>query len=237
MKLISWNCQGAFRKKSSVILAEQPDILVIQECEHPDKFLFSATTPSPTDVMWFGDNHHKGLGIFSYSNYRFQLLEWHNPDFKIVTPIRVTGGPFDFTLIAIWANNRNDPDGQYIEQVWKAIHFYEQVLDIGRVILIGDFNSNTIWDRPRRVGNHSAVVRKLADKNIYSLYHGIYRQEQGKEDHPTFYLHRNQSKQYHLDYCFSSADLYREVRHITLGTYDAWRMHSDHVPILVDFDF
>ncbi len=33
----------------------------------------------------------------------------------------VSGGRFDFTLFAIWANNPHDRDGQYITQVWKAI--------------------------------------------------------------------------------------------------------------------
>lgn len=31
MKLILWNCQGAFRKKAEIILTFNPDILVIQE--------------------------------------------------------------------------------------------------------------------------------------------------------------------------------------------------------------
>ena len=44
MRLITWNCQGAFRKKVDVILTQKPDILVVQECEHPDKLLFNSTT-------------------------------------------------------------------------------------------------------------------------------------------------------------------------------------------------
>jgi len=40
MKIITWNCQGAFRRKVGNILAFLPDILVFQECEHPNKLLF-----------------------------------------------------------------------------------------------------------------------------------------------------------------------------------------------------
>lgn len=36
------------------------------------------------------------------------------------------------------------------------------------------------------MANHSAVVDKLALKNIYSAYHRYFNQVQGKEDHPTF---------------------------------------------------
>lgn len=236
MKLISWNCQGAFRKKADAILAEQPDILVVSECEHPDKLIFNTSTPLPNDVIWFGDNKNKGLGIFSYSNYKFQLRRKFNKEIKLFLPVKVTGGDFDFHLFAVWANNPNDPDGQYIEQVWKGIHHYNKLLGKGPVLLTGDFNSNTIWDKPRRIGNHSAVVEKLANKEIYSVYHKHLNQVQGKELHPTFFLHRNVKKPYHLDYCFASADLYNKVTHLEIGKSENWIKHSDHLPLIIQFD-
>jgi exodeoxyribonuclease-3 len=94
-------------------------------------------------------------------------------------------------LLAIWANNAQDP-GRYIEQVWN-IHYYDKLLQ-KPIILTGDFNSNTIWDKPRREGNHTAVVQQLAKKNIHSIYHQQYQQEQGKEAHPIFYLQRKKEK-------------------------------------------
>lgn len=236
MKLITWNCQGAFRKKVETILLQQPDILVVQECEHPDKLVFNSITQQPNDFLWFGDNKHKGLGIFSYSGYRFKLLDQHNADMKIITPISVTGGQFKFILFAIWANNRHDPDGRYIEQIWKAVNYYDQLLDIRQIILTGDFNSNRIWDKQHRTANHSAVVDKLAKKNIYSVYHKHLNQEQGEESHPTFFLQRNRNKPYHIDYCFTSAELYDKVKNIEVGTYENWIAYSDHTPLTINFD-
>lgn len=125
-----------------------------------DKYLIYQNT-------WFGDYKHKGLGIFSFSSYRFQLSETHNTAIKIISPIHVTGGQLDFALFAKWANNRNDPDGKYIGQVRKAVHHYDQLLNNLPTILTGDFNSNKIWDKHHRIANHSAVVAKLADKNIF----------------------------------------------------------------------
>lgn len=135
MKLITRTCQGAFRKKADIILRQRPDILVVQECEHPEKLIFGSTTPQPNDFLWFGDNKHKGLGLFSYSEYRFQLLDQHNAALKLIVPISVTGGRMEFTLFAIWANNRHDPDGQYIAQIWKAVNHYDQLLSAGLSIL------------------------------------------------------------------------------------------------------
>ncbi len=235
MKIITWNCNMAFRKKAGIIVKHKPDILIIPECEHPDKLLFAAGTKKPTDILWFGSNQHKGLGIFSYSNFRFKLREEHNEDFQMIIPIAVTGGSIDFNLFAIWANNPNDPDGQYVEQVWKAINHYDKLLTGQPVVLAGDFNSNTIWDRKYRAGNHSNVVKYLEEKNIHSAYHLYHKQTQGKEKHPTLYLYRHKDKPYHLDYCFVSADLAKKLQSVKVGTYRSWKQFSDHVPVITNF--
>ena len=226
----------AFRKKAAFILAHQPDILIVPECEHPDKLKFTADTPTPTDMLWFGTNQHKGLGIFSYSSFRFKLLRNHNAELKMIIPIAVTGGDFNFTLFAIWANNPNDPDGQYVEQVWKAIHHYDKKLRRKQTMLVGDFNSNTIWDRKYRAGNHTNVVKRLEKKGIVSCYHLHHKQIQGKEQEPTFYLYRHKDKPYHLDYCFASADMAGKIQSVEIGDHEFWCKYSDHVPVIVTFN-
>lgn len=226
----------AFRKKADYILAHHPDILVVPECEHPDKLKFNHDTPLPTDIFWYGTNPHKGLGVFSYSNYRFNLLDIHNPDFKNILPLTVTGGSFDFTLFAVWANNPKDRDGHYITQVWKAMHHYDHLLLNTKTMLIGDFNSNTIWDRPRRAGNHSTVVEKLEAKGIFSAYHKFLRQTQGQEQHPTLFMYRHPDKPYHLDYCFASTDFMDKISDVEVGSHRDWSQYSDHTPLFVTFD-
>ena len=226
----------AFRKKADLILAHHPDILIVPECEHPDKLKFGKETPIPSDIFWYGTNTNKGLGVFSYSKYRFKLLESHNPELKNILPLSVSGGKFDFTLFAIWANNPQDRDGQYITQVWKAIHYYDSLLLDSKTILIGDFNSNTIWDKPKREGNHSTVVEKLAQKSIFSTYHKFFGQTQGKEEHPTLFMYRHQDKPYHIDYCFASVDFIERLTNVEIGLYDDWKHCSDHKPLSVTFD-
>ncbi|HQV98810.1 MAG TPA: endonuclease/exonuclease/phosphatase family protein [Bacteroidia bacterium] len=236
MRLITWNCQGAFRKKADFILALQPDILVIQECEHPDKLKFSAETLKPDSVYWYSDGGKKGIGIFSYSNYKFELLPEFNPEFRYVLPIQVTGNGQTFTLLAVWAmDNKEKREARYIGQVWLAINHYKDLLG-SSTILIGDFNSNKIWDYKDRVGSHSDVVRYLASRDIHSVYHKHFNMEQGKEEHPTLYLYRNLEKPYHIDYCFASADLLEKVKQVEIGSYENWFMHSDHSPVCVLFE-
>jgi exodeoxyribonuclease III len=226
----------AFRKKADFILRHQPDILIVPECEHSDRIFFSTDTPKPTDNLWFGQNLNKGLGIFSFCDFRLKVLDNYNDSFKMVIPIAVSGGGFDFTLFAIWANNPADPDGQYITQVWKAINHYDTLITGRQTILIGDFNSNTIWDKPRREGNHSTLVKCLEAKEIYSVYHKHFNQTQGSEQHPTLYMYRRKDKPYHIDYCFASKDMAELLTSVEVGEHEFWCKHSDHVPVIVTFD-
>jgi exonuclease III len=225
----------AFRKKAEFILKLKPDVLIVPECEHLDKLKYEDDTIMPTNTLWFGTNQNKGLGIFSYGSFKLKLIKTHNPDLRMIVPIAVTGG-YKFTLYAIWANNPADPDGQYVEQVWKALNHYENGIKSNRTMLAGDFNSNTIWDKKRRLSNHSNVVKRLEEKGIYSSYHLHHKQIQGKEKHPTFYMSRHRNKPYHIDYCFISLDMVVKLKSVKIGNYDFWSQYSDHSPFIVDFD-
>jgi exodeoxyribonuclease III len=224
----------AFRKKLENILAFSPDILIVPECEHIDKIKFPENIKQPTDKLWFGKNQNKGLAVFSFSSFRFSVLKVHNEDYKMIIPISVTGGKFDFTLFAIWANNPADPDGHYITQIWKALNYYNNLLSEKPTILMGDFNSNTIWDyKKHRLSDHSSVVRFLETKKIHSIYHKFYCQEQGKESHPTLFMYRHKEKPYHIDYCFASAEIVDQVSDVHVGGHEIWAKYSDHSPLIV----
>ena len=236
MKIITWNCNMAFRKKAHVILRYNPDILVVPECEHPDKIDFKEDKHKPTTALWFGENLNKGLAIFSYGNYKLNVLSVHNENIRTIIPIIASNEIFEFNLFAIWANNPNDRDGRYVEQIWKAIHHYEQFLGES-TLLVGDFNSNSIWDRKHKIGTHTNVVKHLEDKAILSTYHIHFKQSQGKEAHPTLYMYRHKNKAYHIDYCFASANMIRYLDYVEVGEYDFWTKYSDHMPMMVNFKF
>ena len=225
-----------YRKKASLVLAYKPDIVVIPECEHPDRLKFETGIRLPEDVIWFGNNPNKGLGVFSYSDYRFQLCENHETGYRTIIPLIVRNKRSQFNLFAIWANNPQDKGFQYVGQVWKAIKHYSDLLKNKKTILAGDFNSNTIWDLPKREGNHSKVVEVLAKKGIHSTYHEFYKQTQGKEKHNTLFMYRHKDKPYHIDYCFASEDFIKKLSHVEIGRHGKWCKHSDHTPLIVTFN-
>jgi exodeoxyribonuclease-3 len=62
MKLATWNCNGALRRKLSQADSLDADLLVIQECEDPTQ-----STPDyrewAGDHGWIGYGKHKGASI------------------------------------------------------------------------------------------------------------------------------------------------------------------------------
>jgi exodeoxyribonuclease III len=235
MKIITWNCNMAYRKKAEFILLEEPDILIVPECENIERLLFAPHVKQPTDIFWYGENLHKGIGVFSYSNFKIKLLDIHNAAFKYVLPLSIYNDNIELTVLAIWAQKPDKHDG-YIEQIWNAAHFYRNLLEKENVILVGDFNSNSIWDKPKRIYNHTSLVHYLKTKNIISTYHYFHNQIQGKEKDNTLFMQRKIDKPYHIDFCFASQNLIDKLQHVEIGSYEKWTAHSDHKPLIVKFN-
>lgn len=232
MRIISWNCQGAFRNKFESIDRYSADVYVIQECENPETSNNKMYKTWATNYLWFGDNKNKGIGIFSKSNIKLEQNNWSNiykgHEVKYFLPCIVNNS---FNLINVWNHYNNSPNFGYIGQFWKYLQINKS--NLNNSIIIGDFNSNTIWDEWDRWWNHSDVVRELKEIGIESLYHKYQKEEQGKETQKTFFLHRNINKGYHIDYCFLSTEMIEKLDDFIVEKYDDWYNLSDHVPIIL----
>jgi len=232
MRLITWNSNMAFRKKYKSIMQYDPDIVIIQECENLEKIDFVEIKRPLIDSIWVGDNEFKGIGIFSFSN-KISIADFYNPEFRYIIPFKVD----DYYILAVWAmDDKENHENRYIAQVWLAINYYENILHKNRIIIIGDFNSNKIWDKKKRIANHSNVVKYLDKFKICSVYHRVNNEEQGKESLNTFFMHRNENKGYHIDYCFLSYELLDKIVSFEIGKYNDWKGLSDHCPIILDLD-
>ncbi len=83
-------------------------------------------------------------------------------------------------------------------------------------------------------GNLSDVINILRGKNLRSIYHEFHREDFGMESRPTFYMHHNQNKPYHIDYCFASSTF--KANYIEVGNFSDWIGKSDHMPIILSLD-
>ena len=114
----------AFRKKNEKLLLYKPDILIITECESDIKLKFDKLIARPNNFYWYGDNENKGIGVFSYSEYKFELIEQFNPKFKYIIPLKVKSDTDEFILFVIWTmDNKENYEARYIAQVWLAINY------------------------------------------------------------------------------------------------------------------
>lgn len=234
VKITTWNCNGAFRKKFEFIDKFNADILVIQECENPKETKDQDYKDWATNYLWIGDNKNKGLGIFANKNIKLQKLNWSNTykdhNVKHFLPCLIND---DFELLAVWTHQNNSPNFGYIGQLWKYLQTNKNQLK--NSIIIGDLNSNSIWDEWDRWWNHSDVILELKEIGIESLYHLFYSEIQGKESRPTFYLQRNLLKPYHIDYCLASKYFQNKLKNFIIEDFANWKHLSDHSPILITF--
>lgn len=228
VRIVTWNCNGGFWRKHVHLSELSADILVVQECNDPARSKDKAYRAwAGTNYAWIGQSANKGLGIFGRSSVQITPLS-SMPMPRFFLPVRVGEIP----VCGVWAHT--DPQGarHYCGQTHAYLAQQPAWLADPLCIFLGDMNSSRIWDRPTRVWNHSASVQILQDHGLVSAYHQSQQVDQGAEPHPSFLLHRNSAKPYHIDYIFHGRGW--QVDHCGIGAPDQWLDHSDHMPIWVD---
>lgn len=230
MKIITWNCNGAFRKKFSLLEAFDADVLVIQECENPANNPSKSYVEWAQNFVWHGATRHKGIGVFAKPHINLKKHNWPDNGLKYFLPIRIND---KIDLLAVWCHSASSPTFGYIGQLWKYLQINKSLLS--NSLIIGDFNSNKIWDVWDRWWNHSDVVKELDDMGIRSLYHEYFKEAQGEETRPTFYLQRNLTKPYHIDYVFAPHYIIPTFKTIQIGLAQRWLPYSDHMPVILEW--
>jgi endonuclease/exonuclease/phosphatase family metal-dependent hydrolase len=230
MRIVTWNCAGALRRKTAAIDALGADILVVQECENPAAS-DSAYADWAGNYVWTGAIKHKGVGVFARNGIAIETLGWDGDGLAHFLPVRI-GGRLD--LLAVWTQPVVPSTYSYIGQFWQYLQRHRAALGSDSLIC-GDFNSNAIWDRKTRHWNHSDCVRELGQIGLVSLYHVASGEPQGAESQPTFFLHRNPAKPFHLDYLFAHASQVPPGwSGLEVGDPKDWLTLSDHMPVIVD---
>lgn len=120
----------AYRKKQEAILsALDPSILVIQECEHPNKI----TGLDADSVLWIGDNPNKGLAIISRRGIGLRQVPIPR---EIVRHMLVAETDTGHKIVAFWAmNDKANVRQRYIGQVWKGLTHVAEFINNRTIVL------------------------------------------------------------------------------------------------------
>ena len=224
MRIISWNCNMGFEKKRDLVMSLQPDILVLQECSAKD----IANTDAPFK-HWIGSNPQKGMAIIGFANYEYTVDNSYTPEWPWFLPVRIED--VHLHILGLWACVKNHRL-RYVRVTHQAVNHYARFLSAPHLIVIGDFNSNTIWDKHYREHSHSHLVAKLGSLGLASAYHALRGELHGQETTPTQYMYRHLARSYHLDYAFVSQTLSRSCE-LLIGEPTEWLHKSDHMPLVL----
>lgn len=230
MRIVTWNCNGALRRKFESLISLKADIYVVQECENPNVCRDEGYKNWAANHLWIGGNKNKGLGIFCSKGITLTKNIWDDDGTKYILSATINDG---FNLVAVWNQQSESRTFRYIGQFWKYLQINKCKLN--NSLIIGDFNSNKIWDGDYTICSHSKVVSELEDIGIRSLYHDFYKESQGQESTPTFFLQKNLLKRYHIDYAFADIDFMPDLKNLTIGDSINWLKISDHMPLIIDF--
>ena len=132
MRLITWNCNQAFRRKQHELLNLESDIAVMPECEIPEE---KGNWSAWTDWRWTGDDQHKGLGVFTRNDITI----------SDTTEIAEAGHFLHVEtdavdVLAVWAmNDRENPRQRYIGQLHTVLKTHPELVDWDTAVA-GDFN-------------------------------------------------------------------------------------------------
>ena len=246
MRIATWNCNGALRRKTDAADALEADVFVVQECESPADST-EAYRRWAGRHLWIGRSRRRGLGVFVRGDIALEPLHWFGTftiaglhqkrpatswctsDLELFLPVRVDDR---LNLVAVWTKPSDGEVFSYIGQLWKFVQIHRTEVADGGCMIVGDFNSNARWDRADRWWNHSDVVRELADAGLASAYHALRGIEHGAETEPTFFMHRQFDRPYHVDYAFLPAGLLGGA-HVAIGDTATWLSLSDHLPLVV----
>ena len=226
MKIISWNCSQALRKKFGRLEQFNADIIVCQEAEKLPRNYFKNY-----HYQWIGHNTNKGIGIL-VKKHPFSISNNFNQNLTYYLPI-----DFDnFNLLNVWTHTNASnigPDAN--SNIIDTLDYYKDwIASKKQAIIIGDFNNSRKFDESKLCEIKFIDIKAyLNELGFESSYHLFFKEEFGEENSPTLYHLKKITSPFHIDYAFIRGF---NLKSVEVGKRDDWIDLSDHMPIIIEID-
>lgn len=218
MKICYWNCNGAFRKKYKQIIKEEADLYIISEVEDIDKIDFLDDVNHKLYRRIDGDQ--KGILFFTFLDEEIIPIENNNYGIRYIIPVMF----LSHKIYGVWMK------GGYIEDLYT--YCAVNIKHLSNAIIMGDFNSNVIWDKKHDDRNHTRFDFMMKQIGIHSAYHQQEAKQLGEETDYTFYMYRKPDKGYYIDYAYVPVNM---VYHFSISD-NTLLDYSDHMIITLSVD-
>lgn len=230
MKIVSWNCNGGFRKKYTELFNAYPDadLFMVQECENPDFYDSQEYKALFLNGFHVGtpDCPMKGIGIFAPKGNSLRRTKCQYGNSSHMLGYAFFEVDKIYKMLAVW------PHGKYVEEMIDFSRLNE-ALFTKDLLIMGDTNSCSVFNKHHpKNKNHDVLVALLSDNGLVDAYNYCTGEPEGNESTPTFYLQRKKEKPYHLDRCFIASE--RIISFKVAKNHDNWLRLSDHIPIEVE---
>lgn len=214
MRLTTWNCAPGKDIDTCLSLTEplDADLVALQECRRP-----SGNDPA---VIWRGDKARSGTAVISrHPDLQLEPLDIRQPNATVV-PV-VVHGPAPFLFVGVCTHRR------YIEAARDSMTACIAAARGLPVVAAGDFNISPAVRRKQQ--ESLEFLDWMRDElGLVSAYHECYGETPGEETRPTRYHQWNESKPFHIDYCFLPESWSSRISKVEVGRYAEWRWTSDH---------
>lgn len=234
MRVMSWNINRGLARDLPRVISEEVDVAVLCEA--------STTAPAPTfdmpEVSWCstGDLENRGLVVAGFGVDLYPLAERQGQGRWTVA----AGADVGFGVLGIWTCPGSGPYGP---QAVASIDAYCDLLIEQPCIIAGDFNVSPNGVEDSRTGVLRGIFEDLADLGYHSAYHRFTGCSYGEEADPTYFHRYRRDEPFHIDFVFMHEALLAGLTDVKVGSFDDWVAgapgiagHSDHVPLIVDFD-
>ena len=234
MRLVSWNCQAGFDKKTHVVDRLNPDVLVLQECNEVNVL----SQRSDVSHLWRtpGNPGSKGFGIYAMNGWTVRPIASPSDDpWLIPCEIFTPKGTEWARLLGMWTNVQKGVDRpNYAGQFAQSLETWRHEIEKVPTLIAGDLNASL--QGPSKAPHQQNIIT-AESLGLRSAYHHFNNIDHGNEQDMTLKWvgPGKVTYYYHCDFVFIPPALQSNGTCNIDPIFTSSEKHiSDHQPVVVD---